>query len=50
MSEEAKSLARKARKAVPANMYEFARAFEKAIEELADEIEAFRRQAAGDRR
>lgn len=46
MSKQAISLARKARKAAPEDHYAFARAFEKAIEELANEIEALRGEPA----
>jgi hypothetical protein len=38
----AKDFARKARKAAPASAYDFARNFERAIEALADELEALK--------
>ena len=45
-TKEARSLARKARKLAPANMYDFARNMEKAIEELADELEVAKKASA----
>lgn len=42
-ADEAKRLARRARKMAPATMYDFARNFEKAIDELVTEVEALKK-------
>lgn len=41
-TKSARDFARKARKLAPSSAYDFARNFEKAIESLADEIDAIR--------
>lgn len=44
--EDAKRYARRARKLAPETMYEFARSIEKAIDEIAKEIDALKKKPA----
>jgi len=44
--DDARRYARRARKLAPQTMYDFARSFEKAIEEMANEIEALKNELA----